>query len=178
MRRIISKIPLWGFLLYGCFAFSQKVKSDDWTTKETMYYKNLKELAEYVNQEDKVSKDTLFKKYIYFDNILKDSIEERKNKRLAVFDTIFSFVPKTIKSNGIENLEAKPLRFYKNHKIYEPFKAALKEVSCDVMVYYNKEKPEEPLGTLLFEPESHKLVAWILLKQGDGGWFFLTFNLL
>lgn len=110
--------------------------------------------------------------------MLKDSDEERRKRRLAVFDTIFSFIPKTIKSNGINSLEAKPLRFYKNHEIYEPFKTVLKSVSCDVMVYYNKEEPNEPLGTLLFDPKSHKLVAWILLKQGDKGWFFLTFNLI
>ena len=169
---------LWLILINGCFAFSQKVKSDDWNANESMYYHNLKELAEYVDEEDQISKDTLFKKYIYFDNVLEDSDEERKKMRLAVFDTIFSFIPKTIKSIGIDNLEAKPLRFYKDHEIYEPFKAALKEMSCDVMVYYKKEKPKEPLGTLLFDPKSHKLVAWILLKQGDGGWFFLTFNLL
>lgn len=159
---------------------SQEIENLDWTSKEKKYYKTLKNLANYVSgkSESEISKDTLFEKYIYFKNVLRDSDLERKNKRLADFNGLFSLIPKTIDSIGIDNLDAKPIRFYKDHKIFEPFEKTLSGMDKNVLVYYNKNKPEEPIGTLLFEKRSKKLIAWILLRQGEGGWFFLTFNLL
>ena len=79
------------------------------------------------------------------------------------------------------------MRFYKNHKIYEPFdedKAKLKALGGEkmyakddnVFAYFRKEEPENPLGVLLFESETDKLAAWIMINQGGYG-YFLTFNL-
>lgn len=160
-----------GIIFLGLF--SQEKKFDGWLPLEVEYYKNLKGLAEYVNARDKsdISKDTLFKKYIYVDS---DTLKYKGTLYdMANFDTIFSFVPATIKKIGIQNLDAKPLRFYKEHEIYRPFQRALKKIVPIVLVYYRKEHPDEPLGTLLFEPETHKLHSWILLYQGDSGWFYL-----
>ncbi|WP_296346044.1 hypothetical protein [Winogradskyella sp.] len=39
--------------------------------------------------------------------------------------------------------------------------------SDNVFVYYKKDNPENPLGTLVFEPETSKLVSWVLLCQGN-----------
>ncbi len=79
------------------------------------------------------------------------------------------------------------MRFYKHHKIYKPFdEQQIKESISgekmykkdkNVFAYYRKEYPENPLGALLFEPETNKLVAWIMINQG-GYKYFLTFNLL
>ncbi len=83
-------------------------------------------------------------------------------------------------------MDAKPVRFYKKHKIYKPFEKELAKESIDgdklytessnVFVYYIKKEPENPLGTLLFDPDTDKLVAWIMIDQG-GYKYFLTFNL-
>ncbi|WP_147415972.1 hypothetical protein [Ulvibacterium marinum] len=163
------------FFFFFCILnlFSQEEDFRDWLPHEVEYYKNLKGLAEYVNARDKsdISKDTLFKKYIYVDS---DTLKHKGTLYdMENFDTIFSFIPATIKKVGIQNLDAKPLRFYKQHEIYRPFQSALKRVVPFVMVYYRKERPDEPLGTLLFEPKTHKLHSWILLSQGDSGWYYL-----
>ena len=46
----------------------------------------------------------------------------------------------------------------------------------NVFAYFRKEEPENPLGVLLFESETDKLAAWIMINQGGYG-YFLTFNL-
>ena len=46
----------------------------------------------------------------------------------------------------------------------------------NVFVWFKKEDPEEPLGTLLLEPQTNKLLAWIMIDQG-GYKYFLIFNL-
>lgn len=162
---------------------------NDWTSSEITRYKNLMDLAEYIDAREKseISNDTLFEKYIYFDYVLNDTDTERKNKRLHTFDTVFYYFRIIVDSIGLENFEAKPVRFYRDHEIYIPFEkeSAMETVDGEkmytrednVFVFYRKEEPENPLGTLLFEPTSDKLVSWLLINQG-GYKYFLTFNML
>lgn len=159
---------------------SQENNFNEWNSAERNNYETLKNLAEYISKTDLlyIPRGVLFNKYIYFDNILKDTLVERKQSRLEQFDALFKIIPKVIDSIGLENLDAKPIRFYKDHEIFKPFVKALSGMEKDVFVYYTKENPDTPLGTLLFESDSSKLASWILLKQGDSGWYFLTFNLL
>ena len=170
-------------------SFGQNASSENWTKNELAQYSKLIELGNYVHNKKKseISKDTLFKRYIYFDNVLNDVDSERKENRIQSFDTLFYFFRNTVDSIGFKNLDAKPVRFYKNHKIYEPFKKEIAKETVggekmytkdtNVFAYYRKEEPENPLGTLLFEPETDKLCAWIMIDQG-GYKYFLTFNLL
>ena len=170
------------------FSNSQNKKFENWKNHEIEKYKILKELAHYVNgkKTTEISKDTVFKKYIYFDYVLNDTLIERRERRLESFDTIFTSFRKPIDSLGIENIDAKPIRFFKDHDIYEPFKEelAMKTIGgekmytkdANVFAYYKKEEPEEPLRALLFHPETNKLIAWIMINQG-GYKYFLTFNL-
>ena len=182
-KAIISILILTSFICFG-----QDKKFENWTENEKSHYHKLLKLAKYVEGQNKnqISKDTLFDKFIFFDYVLNDTITERREKRLEVFDTLFYSFRKTIDSFGLENLDAKPVRFYKEHEIYKPFDEdqAMKSISgekmyekdSNVFAYYRKEEPETPLGTLLFEPETGKLVAWIMIDQG-GYKYFLTFNL-
>ncbi|MBD3863473.1 hypothetical protein [Olleya marilimosa] len=171
-------------------SYSQSNKSKDWTNDETAYYNTFENLARYTYKKDidSISKDTLIEKYIYFDYVLKDTVQERKQKRIKKLIPLFSYFKKTLDSLGIDNIDAKPIRFYKNHKIYEPFdedKTQLKTVGgkkmytedVNVFAYFRKEEPENPLGTLLFEPKTHKLLSWVLINQG-GYRYFLLFNIL
>ncbi|MEE9432152.1 MAG: hypothetical protein V3V16_13970 [Melioribacteraceae bacterium] len=185
MQRILIGI----ILLSTSLGFGQNMSSENWTENELAQYSKLTELANYVYKKKKTefSKDSLFEKYIYFDYVLKDTVSERKEKRLVAFDTIFHYFRKNLDSIGIKNLDAKPVRFYKNHKIYEPFREDIAKETvggekmytkdANVFAYYKKEEPKNPLGVLLFEPETDKLVAWIMINQG-GYKYFLTFNLL
>lgn len=164
-------------LFFFCFTvlnvFSQEKKFIDWLPQEIEYYKNLMGLAEYINGKDKadISRDTLLKKYIY------TTMDTLKYKGtiydMANFDTIFSLIPQGIKKyGGIEKLDAKPIRFYKDHVLYSPFKRSLKDAVPFVLAYYRKDRPDIPLGTLLFDPKTHKLSSWILISQGGGGWYY------
>ncbi len=163
------------FLL--CFSvlnlYSQEEKFKDWLPQEVEYYKNLKGLAEYIHNKDKadISKDTLLNKYIYMDM---DTLKYKGTiYDMANMDTIFSLIPQAIRKNGgIELLDAKPVRFYKEHEVYRPFERALKDAVPFVLVYYRKERPDEPLGTLLFDPKTRKLASWILISQGGSGWYY------
>ena len=120
------------------------------------------------------------------DYVFNDTLIERRERRLESFDTIFTSFRKPIDSLGIENIDAKPIRFFKDHDIYEPFKEefAMKTIGgekmytkdANVFAYYKKEEPEEPLRALLFHPETNKLIVWIMMNQG-GYKYFLTFNL-
>ena len=190
MKNKMNRILIGLFLLTTSFGIGQNKISENWTENDKAQYSKLKKLANYVYKKEKseISKDSLFENYVYFENVLNDTVTERRERRIVAFDTLFYYFRKTVDSIGLENLDAKPVRFYKNHKIYEPFdeeKAELKTVSEEkmyakddnVFAYYRKEEPENPLGVLLFEPESDKLGAWIMINQG-GYRYFLTFSLL
>jgi len=174
MKKIIIGILI-SIIFTSC---ENENKFADWTEKEQSQYQNLAKLAEYVNGKDttEISKDLLFDKFIEFDYVLNDTSETRIKKRLKTFDELFVYFRKPIDSLGIENLDAKPIRFFKEHEIYEPFKKQLAEIEPNVFAYFEKDKPEIPKGTLWFDQDSDKLVAWILLNQG-GTRYFLTLSL-
>jgi len=172
----ISTIILFLTLFYG---YGQDSKFNNWTEKEKEQYKILNELAHYVSGRDstEISKEVLFDKYIEFEYILNDTLHTRKEDRIQKFDGFFYYFRKTIDSLGIENLDAGPIRFYKNHGIYESFENQLLDLEPNVFAYYEKDDPTQPKGVLLFDDESNKLLTWILLSQG-GYRFFLLFNLM
>jgi hypothetical protein len=188
MKTKTGRILIGLLLLTSSLCLGQKTSAESWTENELAQYTKLNELAQYVHNKEKseISNDSLFAKYIYFDYVLNDTVSERKEERLSKFNGIFDFFVNTVDSIGLKNLGAKPVRFYKNHKIYEPFdkEIAMESVGgkkmyskdANVFAYYRKEEPQNPLGTLLFEPETDKLIAWIMINQG-GYKYFLTFNL-
>jgi len=173
-----EKILIRILLLTSILCFGQNNNLEDWTINEKAQYLKLTELAQYVSgkQKAEISKDTLFDKFVYFDYVINDTDIERRERRFAAFDTLFYRFRKMVDSVGIENLDAKPIRFYKNTEIYESFDDELTEFAPYVLAYYKKEDAENPLGTLLFEPKTNKLLAWIMIDQG-GYKYFLIFNL-
>jgi hypothetical protein len=182
------KIIALSMLFLGSLSFGQTISKSDWTNNELTQYKTLRKLGSYVykKEKDELSRDSLFTKYIYFDHLLRDPDTARKERRIQAFDTIFDFFRQTVNKIGLENLDAKPIRFYKDHEIYKPFDKNLAKESIsgekmyaddqNVFVWFRKENPGEPLGTLLFEPRTSKLLAWIMIDQG-GYKYFLIFNL-
>jgi len=101
----------------------QNNEFENWTKSEKSQRNIFFNLAKYIEGKDKdeISKDSLSEKYIYLDYVLDDTNIERGENRLKVFDTIFYRFRKIIDSLGVQNLKAKPIRFYKDHEIYEPF---------------------------------------------------------
>jgi hypothetical protein len=167
------------YIFTTLISFGQSKVSNEWTEKEVKQYKTLLDLAQYVYGKSKteISNDILFEKYIEFSYVLKDTSKVRIKKRIESFDTLFSFFRKPIDSVGVNKLDAKPIRFYKHHDIYKPFEKQLAQIAPDVFVYFVKDRPDDPKGTLWLDPKSNKLIAWILLSQG-GTYYFLSFNLL
>lgn len=179
-------IVLAWFIIIAINADAQRVKKEfsesqtTWSADEEMMYKSLKNLCKYVDRnKGRLSKDTLFNKYISFDYVLNDSDKGRRDSRVKQFDTLFYFFRHHLDSLGLENLDAKPIRFFKHTDFYKPFEEQenLKQASQDVFVYFLKSDPGVPKGSLLFDRVSKKLIAWILLNQG-GYYYYLTFRLL
>lgn len=157
-------------------------QQDDWTASEKRNYQNIRSICEYYKDKryDSTQRSFVFDKFIYFDNILNDTSAERKQSRLPKFDALFSMLLHFVDSVGLENLDARPTRFFSNQADYfAPFdkERELHEALPFCLTYFDKRKPDVPLGTLVFEEETHKMYAWIVISQGSYH-YFLTFALL
>ncbi len=180
INRRICKLRYYGILLFSAvhsfLSYSQETKSyEGWSQDEIAYDRTVYGLASYIDSmkgKDLLT-DTIKNRYFYLDDIMNNPIAEQKARGLASFDWMFSFIPKMIDSVGLENLDVKPLRFYKGTEIYRPFERALAKLAPYVMVYYDQKNPDNPIGTLLFDPKTHKLQSWILIDQGGSGWYYL-----
>jgi len=166
-------------LLLTTSSFAQ---TNDWTTDEQKFYTTMKLLCEHFKDKtyDTTQRDFVFKEFVYFDNILGDTSKTRMQKRIQWFDGLFYQMTHFIDSVGLVNLEAKPTIYFANNKIFfEPYDKGgeLNEFLPFTLTYFDNRKPNEPIGTLLFEPKTHKLLAWIIINQG-GYRYFLTFNLV
>lgn len=151
------------------------------TPDETKYYTTAKSLLKYFEHKkyDSTHRAAVFEKFVYFDYILADTSKAKIKERIKFFDAFFPRVFHFVDSLGIENLDAKPTRLFKTDTAYFSHfskKGELKELIGFTLTYYHKKAPQVPLGTLLFEPKTHKLMAWTVIDQG-GYWYFLTFNL-
>ena len=146
---------------------------------ETANFKTLKGLVNFIHKKSySVSKrNILFDKYILFDYVLNDTSKERIDNRVALFDGLFSKFQHFIDSAGLNNLDALPIRFFKDDPQYKPFTEELKEVGPNTFAFFNKNSPSLPLGLILFDEKTHKIVSWIMIDQG-GYKYFLTFNML
>lgn len=167
------------FLILTTTAFAQ---ANGWTKDEEQFYGAMKSLCEYFKDKtyDTTQRDFVFKQFVYFDNILDDTSKTRIQERIKWFDGLFYKMTHFIDSVGLENLDAKPTMFFKNNKnFYKPFDKGgeLHELLPLTLTYYDKRRPNDPIGTLLFEQKTHKLLAWVIINQG-GYRYFLTFNLV
>ena len=168
--KLIKTVTLVSFLFFTLLILNiyGQENPDNWSAIEKEMYQNLKSLAYYTTDHklDEIFNDTILNRYIVD--------YDRNSERTKFINDSFIYFKKTIDSIGIENLDAKPIRFYKNFEIYAPFKKEqMEEYAPYTFAYYNKKNPEKPIGSLLFSRESHKLVAWILLRLGDHNYMFL-----
>lgn len=163
------------FYTFSVCVYSQDKEFKGWLPAEINYYNNLKGLAEYVNGKSDVNigQDSIIHKFLKIEEASRDSVNKNTVYSIEYRNGVFTSFVNKINSHGLDNLDAKPLRFYKeNDSLYRPFVSALKEVAPNVMVYYRKECPEKPLGTLLFDNETHKLISWVLLQGAGASYFF------
>jgi hypothetical protein len=176
IRRLITTVL---FLIIATSSFGQ---SKGWTKDEQEFYRTMKSLCEHFKGKtyDTTQRSFVFKEFVYFDNILSDTSKTKIQERIKWFDGLFYTMIHFVDSVGLENLEAKPTTFFKKNKIFfEPFDkdGELNELLPLTLTYFDKRRPNEPIGTLLFEQKTHKLLAWVIIDQG-GYRYFLTFNLV
>ena len=170
-------MKIWKLILAFIFfslTYSSYAQNLSWTKDEAEYYANAKELCNYLKFApfDTSKRNFLFENFIYFVNPKNDTTQDRIN----YFDMLLYKLYHFVDSVGLENLDAKPVRFFKNDTtFYKPFQDDLNWTTSMVLVYYDKRNPKKPIGSLLFEPKSHKLISWVMLNMG--GYLFLTPNL-
>lgn len=131
---------------------------------------------------DTLQREAVFNRFVYFNNILADSSTTRKRERIRIFDLLFARAIHFIDSVGVINLDAKPTSAFKKDTIYfRPFAkkgfGGLHKHLPKSLTYFDKRNSTKPLGTLFFEPHTHKLAAWIIINQG-GYYYPLYFSLL
>ena len=168
--------------LFLIFATTSYAQTKGWSKDEEQFYVTMKSLCEHFKNQsyDTSQRDFVFNQFVYFDYVLNDTAKARIQKRIILFDDLFSQMNHFVDSIGLENLDAKPTIFFKDNKtFFEPYEKGgeLNGHLPLTLTYFDKRRPTEPLGTLLFEAKTHKLVAWILINQG-GYRYFLTFNLV
>lgn len=169
-------------VLFSIFAFSTYAQTSEFTVDERLYYGTMKSLCEHFKGRtyDSTERGLVFQKFVFFDNILSDTSTTRKQERIRWFDGLFYRLTYYIDSIGIENLEVKPTRNCKGYEeFFKHFKEGgdLNEFLPYTLTYFDRRNPDRPLGTLLFEPKTHKLLAWVVINLG-GVRYYLTFNLI
>lgn len=166
-------------LILATASFGQ---GNSWTKDEQEYYKTMKSLCEHFRGKtyDTAQRNVVFREFVYFDNILGDTSKTRIQERIQWLDGLFYQMTHFIDSVGLDNLDAKPTVFFKDQKsFFEPYDKGgeLNGLLPLTLTYFDKRRPNEPIGTLLFEQKTHKLLAWVVINQG-GYRYFLTFNLV
>ena len=143
----------------------------NWSKEENDYYSTTKDLCIFLKsaQYDTSKRNFIFDKYIFFNTPKKDISQSK----LEYFDMLFYHFYHFVDSVGLENLDAKPIRYFKSDTtFYKPFQEDLKWAEPMTLAYYDKRQPAKPLGALLYEINSRKLVSWIILNMG--GYLFVT----
>jgi hypothetical protein len=154
-------------------------QTSQWNNNELKYQNTIDNLSKYLSStpESSINRDSL-NSYIYFDYALKDVPQAQKDKRLHSADTLIKIFKHFIDSIGYENLDVKPVKYFKsNSEYYQPFEKELKKDVVNSLAYFNKSYPSLPLGSLLFDEKTGKLISWIVINQ-SGYYYYLTFNML
>jgi hypothetical protein len=154
-------------------------QTGDWTSNELKYQNTITNLSKYLSNtaESAINRDSLVY-YIYMDYALKDVPQAQKDKRLHSADTLIKMFKHFIDSVGYKNFEVKQVQHFKSNSVYyQPFEKELKNDAPNSLAYFNKSTPTLPLGSLLFDEKTGKLMSWIVINQ-SGYHYYLTFDML
>ncbi len=151
----------------------------NWTSNDVRYQNTITNLSKYLTNtsESSIRRDSL-ENYIYFDYALENASQVQKEKRLHSVDTLIKVLKHFVDSVGYENIQVKPVQDFKsNATYYQPFEKELKKDAPNSLAYFDKSNPSIPLGSLLFDQKTGKLMSWVVINQ-SGYYYFLTFDML
>jgi hypothetical protein len=154
-------------------------QTGDWTRNELKYQNTIANLSKYLSRtpESAINQDSL-KNYIFIDYGLNSVPQAQRDKRIHAADTLIKVFKHFIDSVGYENLDVKPVQYFKsNSEYYQQFEKELKKDEPNSLAYFNKSSPSLPLGSLLFDEKTGKLMSWIVINQ-SGYYYYLTFDML
>ncbi len=173
MYRIIVFLLIKIFITSTCNA----QQLENWSANEQRFYKTLTAFCTYITTTKQFSRDTIFNRYFLFNTYNNIPVSEY-NQRVIAFDSLVLRLKYFIDSTGINNLDAMPLRFFAtDKKTMLPFTGELKQDEPRVFVYFIKTNMTKPLGYLLFDNASGKIISWLLIQQSSRYYFF-TFDLI
>lgn len=176
--------PLAIFCLFLLLATQTSAQGRSTTRSQRQSYKMMQAFCSYYEGKkyDTLQRNEVFKRFVFFSNPSADSSTSRKKQRVKQFDWLFARVVHFIDSVGVHNLDARPTSYFKKDTSYfHPFAkkgfGGLRQFLPYTLTYFDKRNPTKPIGTLFFEPRTHKLAAWVIINQG-GHYYPLSFNLL
>jgi hypothetical protein len=144
---------------------------------ENRRVENYKNFCEYLKRADSTAFDrsVILNQYVDFYLGEKDTSQSRfKNSTSHLFN-FCSVLKKGMGSLNKADYDVIPISEYHFNQ-FKPYDE-LAELNDRVFVCYLKKNPDQPLGFLLFAPQSDKLYSWMLINQG-GYHYFLTLNLI
>jgi hypothetical protein len=154
-------------------------QSNNWTSNDVRYQNTITNLSKYLTNTpaSSISQDSL-KNYIYVDYAKGKTSQVQMEKRSRSADTLIKMLKHFVDSVGYENIDVKPVADFKsNATYYQPFEKELKKDAPNSLAYFDKSNPSIPLGSLLFDQKTGKLMSWVVINQ-SGYYYFLTFDML
>lgn len=153
------------FAICTLLFFSEKsfAQKNNWTLKEKSMYKTAKAFATELSKGyDSMKRKSFIDKYLvgYFEK------DGKKLENFPMLDTLLIMASDFVKENKVENIDARPLRFYNKEQQKKFDDNGMVKLKPYIFVYYLKSKPNE-LAYMLFDDKTKKIKSWILLNIGD-----------
>ena len=184
--RFNSNILLLAGTLFGVFGttlYPNSAKAQvqlTWPVKQQKYYVLLNEFCHFLenNPRNITNQQYIFHHYVDYPPLYTDTLNKKNAERLTAFGILLAHFKTFIDSVGLDNLDAKPAQFWKHDSLaFAPFLHGLDEHPANCLGYFAKSSPNKPIGYILFDPKSEKLVSWFLINQG-GTYYFFKFTML
>ncbi len=139
---------------------------------------NFKAFCSYLKKTDSLKLDTgtILKNYVALSPANPNLELSKAKQRIDFFLRLCKGLKKGTADLELDKYDAMPTSQYqfKDPQDLKQFEGLIDDKN-QVYVYFLKEKPEAPLGFLLFAANSNKVISWILLNE-SGTLYFFTFN--
>jgi hypothetical protein len=120
-----------------------------------------------INSDEEIIQPSFYKKYLYTSNPFLDSTSEQgcdyhKSMQYTIIE-----VKKYLLKNGLEDLDLAPIEFFKTDTVFkkwiqdEHMQKYFQNIKENVLAFYKKSNPEQPICLIRFEPNTNKIYTWL-----------------